>query len=222
MNRVRENIEGWFDGTMDRVSGWYKRRVQWISGVVAVVLVVCLNADTFAVANALARDPVLRAAVTNAAEGHVKSEEKKKADAEAEKKRVVEAAIKGEEAKKDEKKTAAQEKAEKDKKDQQDKALERDILKDVSNQVNDVQGFGWPLGWNFGDNRTIPETPFEWWQCPNWRSVGRWAIKVLGWLLTAAAVSLGAPFWFDTLNRFITIRSTVKPTEKSKPKPSNE
>ena len=228
MNQVRKNIEGWFDSTMDRVSGWYKRRVQWISGVVAVVLVVCLNADTFAVATALARDPVLRAAVTTAAEGHVKAEEKKKADAElvkkAEEKKTAdaEAANKGKDAIKAEEKneTDEQKKAMKEKKDLEKKALEKDILKDVSKQVNEVQGFGWPLGWDFGDNRTIPVTPFEWWTCPNWRSVGAWVIKVLGWLLTAAAVSLGAPFWFDVLNRFIVIRSTVKPTEKSPNEPA--
>jgi hypothetical protein len=43
-----------------------------------------------------------------------------------------------------------------------------------------------------------------------------------GWLLTALAVSLGAPFWFDLLNKIIVVRSTVKPQEKSvdeKPKP---
>jgi hypothetical protein len=34
------------------------------------------------------------------------------------------------------------------------------------------------------------------------------AMHLLGWLLTALAVSLGAPFWFDTLNRFMNIRSS--------------
>jgi hypothetical protein len=38
---------------------------------------------------------------------------------------------------------------------------------------------------------------------------------LLGWLLTAFAITLGAPFWFDILNKFIVIRSTVKPHEKS-------
>ena len=33
-------------------------------------------------------------------------------------------------------------------------------------------------------------------------------LKVLGWLLTAWAISLGAPFWFDLLNRFIQLRSS--------------
>src|SRR5215472_3701835 len=37
----------------------------------------------------------------------------------------------------------------------------------------------------------------------------------IGWLITAAALALGAPFWFDTLNRIIVVRSTVKPSEKS-------
>ncbi|HEU4375801.1 MAG TPA: hypothetical protein VFS02_20060 [Telluria sp.] len=39
----------------------------------------------------------------------------------------------------------------------------------------------------------------------------------LGWLITALAATLGAPFWFDTLNRIISIRSAGKaPEEKPK------
>jgi hypothetical protein len=38
---------------------------------------------------------------------------------------------------------------------------------------------------------------------------------LFGWLATAMAVSLGAPFWFDVLNKVMVIRSTVKPHEKS-------
>jgi len=36
-----------------------------------------------------------------------------------------------------------------------------------------------------------------------------------GWLITACAVSLGAPLWFDMLNKVIVVRSTIKPHEKS-------
>jgi len=45
---------------------------------------------------------------------------------------------------------------------------------------------------------------------------------LLGWLLTAGAISLGAPFWFDLLNKFMVIRSTVKPFEKSQPEGSED
>ena len=42
---------------------------------------------------------------------------------------------------------------------------------------------------------------------------------LLGWCLTAAAVSLGAPFWFDTLKRFVSIRSAGKPPAEETPTP---
>jgi hypothetical protein len=45
--------------------------------------------------------------------------------------------------------------------------------------------------------------------------LGALPLAILGWLVTALAVSLGAPFWFDLLNKFMVIRSTVKPHEKS-------
>lgn len=36
-------------------------------------------------------------------------------------------------------------------------------------------------------------------------------LKVLGFAITAAAVSLGAPFWFDVLSKLANIRSAIKP-----------
>jgi hypothetical protein len=38
---------------------------------------------------------------------------------------------------------------------------------------------------------------------------------VAGWAMTAFAITLGAPFWFDVLNKIMVVRSTVKPDEKS-------
>jgi hypothetical protein len=38
-----------------------------------------------------------------------------------------------------------------------------------------------------------------------------------GWLITILAVSLGAPFWFDTLSRFMNVRSAGKPPDTAKP-----
>jgi hypothetical protein len=37
-----------------------------------------------------------------------------------------------------------------------------------------------------------------------------WLIKLLGLALTIAAASIGAPFWFDTLNRLVNLRNTGK------------
>jgi hypothetical protein len=43
------------------------------------------------------------------------------------------------------------------------------------------------------------------------RSVGAFLLTLLGWLLTILAISLGAPFWFDTLSRLSRLRSSGKP-----------
>ena len=40
-------------------------------------------------------------------------------------------------------------------------------------------------------------------------------VVIVGWFLTGIAMTLGAPFWFDTLSQFMVIRSTTKPQEKS-------
>jgi hypothetical protein len=44
--------------------------------------------------------------------------------------------------------------------------------------------------------------------------------SLLGWLITAIAISFGAPFWFDLLNKLISIRSSVKPQEKTSTPPA--
>jgi hypothetical protein len=44
-----------------------------------------------------------------------------------------------------------------------------------------------------------------------------WVIKLLGLLVTTLAATLGAPFWFDVLNKIINIRSTgPSPNETAK------
>ena len=60
--------EQWYDDTMERVSGWYKRKIAVILAVIATLLVVLMNADTLAAARTLWRDDAMRAAVVKKAE----------------------------------------------------------------------------------------------------------------------------------------------------------
>jgi hypothetical protein len=62
------------------------------------------------------------------------------------------------------------------------------------------------------------------WRNVVWPQRGQWTtgenvvagmMSLAGWLLTIFGISLGAPFWFDVLNKFMVVRATVKPTEKS-------
>lgn len=84
-------------------------------------------------------------------------------------------------------------------------------IRDIRGQINQL---GFPLGWVSKpmreDPQGFPHTSTDWW------------LKVLGWLLTALAISQGAPFWFDLLNKFIVVRSTIKPREKSPEQPSKD
>jgi hypothetical protein len=84
-------------------------------------------------------------------------------------------------------------------------------LKSAAARISEI---GVPIGWDPTDDRSVP-----WWR--NGREDGdrhfNWPLKLAGWLLTILAVSLGAPFWFDVLNKFMVVRKTIKPQEKSRP-----
>jgi hypothetical protein len=71
VNRFRRSVESWFDLTMDRVSGWYKRRTQISLAVIATVVTLLLNADAFQVGRALWNDDAVRAAVVAQAQQSV-------------------------------------------------------------------------------------------------------------------------------------------------------
>jgi hypothetical protein len=78
--------------------------------------------------------------------------------------------------------------------------------KKLKEELDRLSVLGLPIGWNANDPRVHPGT-----------NASGWASKIVGWLLTAFAISLGSPFWFDLLNKFMIVRSTVKPIEKSPP-----
>ncbi|MGA9768674.1 MAG: hypothetical protein WBV94_06520 [Blastocatellia bacterium] len=75
-----------------------------------------------------------------------------------------------------------------------------------------------PMGWSIGWGAPKPKPLTGWgdfWDRLSIKSWNDFWAPILGWLMTAFAASLGAPFWFDILNRVMVIRSTVKPHEKS-------
>lgn len=67
-------------------------------------------------------------------------------------------------------------------------------LAQVKTQLEPV-GFG--LGWSLDDKATKPEA---------------WLARLLGWVITILAITMGAPFWFDVVTRLTNIRATgVRP-----------
>ena len=159
VDRAIAELEAWYNGSMDRAAGWYKRQTQWIILLVAVLLTVTLNANSLTIADHLYRNPSARDAFVQRASTAIPD-------------------------------TAAQ-------------ALQ---FHEVRAQLDSLR---LPLGWpaEVDQRRERIEYAGQQW---------------LGWLITILAICLGAPFWFDVLNKLMVIRSTVKPREKSQEEGSED
>lgn len=77
----------------------------------------------------------------------------------------------------------------------------------------DLEALQLPIGWSTPDSTTLAHRT---WPEPTWPE------RILGWIVTALAVTMGAPFWFDLLNKVTAIRSAVKPDAPKSPPPSDE
>src|SRR5208282_3493549 len=73
VDAARLKVEHWFDDTMARVTGWYKRMAQKIIFVAGLVLCVAVNADTLMIVKELWSDQALRSAMVAQAGQKVQS-----------------------------------------------------------------------------------------------------------------------------------------------------
>jgi uncharacterized membrane protein YgcG len=206
--KARRNIEDWYEGAMDRVSGWYKRRVQMLLLAIGFVTAAAINADTINIAKVLIRDPALRSSVVAAAEAELEKPTTTAALAAAKAPPPPAAAAAA---------PAPTATPAPDAIAQIEAA--RENVRRAKAQLNEL---GLPLGWvgverdaagqitNRDDLRRRPA------------DFNEWVLKFFGIFLTGLAISQGSPFWFDLLNKFMVIRSTVKPKEKSQEQPSKD
>jgi hypothetical protein len=137
LGQAQKNIEAWFNDTMDRASGWYKRRTQVWTVVLAAILTLCANADTLQIAKTLWTVPTLRAQLAEQAKDHNWADNRPPSQ-------------------------------------------------------RDLDSLGQVVGW---DRQSLPNSTLG------------WTDHILGWILSIVAISLGAPFWFDILNKFMRVRN---------------
>ena len=307
--KARENIETWFNNSMDRVSSWYKRRTQVVILIVGFLIAVGTNSDSITIAKKLSTDETLRESLVAAAQEYSKThaaptptpDSSKQTNAEPTKPAaapgaspaptqspsplptptpcaspaptppVIPAAcidLNSAECKKDLpapipecsdlssatckakldlvsdcfKDPKSQEcargrilltipecVADKDSSVCKEKALYASIPacteckpgKDPKESPQckleanrrQLEALNLPIGWGSVDDVSRKWPGFNFFNPGGWFDQAQ--RHLLGWLLTALAISLGAPFWFDLLNKFIVIRSAVKPHEKS-------
>lgn len=68
--QAQKNIEIYFNESMERLSGTYKRRAQVFIFGIALAISLLLNVDSIVIANSLAINPTLRASMVTLAEGY--------------------------------------------------------------------------------------------------------------------------------------------------------
>lgn len=175
LEKFRGDVETWFNDSMDRVSGWYKRKAQFIVLILAITVTVLANADTIQIAKALSIDPELREALATQAQGFL--EQRTVAEPNQVVKPNNQVVGLSSDANSGSARLAAQ-------------TASSDLPSDrVQNALEELQQAGLSLGW-----KTMPKG-------------GEWINKIIGLLLTALAASLGAPFWFDKLQKVANIRA---------------
>jgi hypothetical protein len=218
INKARTNIENWYDDAMDRVSGWYKRRVHKILIIIGFIAAALLNVDTINIAKTLWYNDTLRASVAAAAENYVKTNPAPTPTPTTTPETTTTTTT-----------TAPQGETVTDANRQAFIARQK-----INNIRAEIDNLGLPISWVSQPDRNDEkykgkdaqyEQDLQAYNVDPRRlpNDGRgWLLKLLGIFLTALAVSQGAPFWFDLLNKVIVIRSTIKPHEKSPDQPSKD
>lgn len=183
--KFRKSLEHWFDTTMERASGWYKRKIhKWIL-VVGIAITIFMNADTFYIWERLSGDAKTREQVVTLAAEFVQTSDYLK------------------------------EINKKDSIGSEDSLLIQhasDVWnatgKLLKNEIKETKGLA-GIGWE--DQQLEPLTFHSFHEFV--ASVYWWLRKLAGWIVTGLAISLGAPFWFDMLSKVVQIRMTGKKPE---------
>lgn len=188
IEKFRISLEQWFDDTMERTTGWYKKRVQYILFFIGLVIAILFNVETISIVQKLSKNPKLAEQLVLQAEKYTENQ--------------VAAGNILQNARNDSlispKKNLAAEDSLMLMIRRSDQLLDSARML-VSTDIKDVSyllGLGWAGKRHDNQYKISVSDNFRW-------------FSVLGWLITALAISLGAPFWFDLLNRLMKLRNSV-------------
>ncbi len=179
-NTFKARIEKWYNDVMDRAGGWYKRSTQKILVFIGITIAIVFNADALAIYQRLESDPESLQEVVTMAESFVERDSS-----------IYTYYYEGDSVILNEHPILV---ANDESSERFQRALDQAKLM-VNEELESIRApLG--LGWSYFDYKNAEWTV--------------WAMKVLGWIVTALAISLGAPFWFDLLRKLVNIRSSGK------------
>lgn len=176
-------IEKWYNDGMDRLSGWYKVRTRTITLVCSIAITLIFNIDTIYIIRAAKADPVLRQRMNDLGD-RILADSTLMAtinsfpayDNDYYEDYVNDSTITGDQV---DDETAGM---------QGPVALSPDQrLQQLSELGQLIRSSDLPIGWQIQNDKPVHYI-------------------VLGWILTALALTAGAPFWFDLLKRLVNVR----------------
>lgn len=193
----KKKIEEWYNGVMERATGWFKRSTQYILVGVGLTIAIILNADTLAIYERLENNPEVAERIAIIAENLADKETINVDNAvsaidQVEGKDTAAVKVVIDTLAFDPEDTAEDRKA---KTDYNAKA------KEITTIVDRINVYRSPLGMGWKNVDISAVTAYD------------ILTKLLGWLVTALAISLGAPFWFDILKKVVNLRSAGKRPE---------
>ena len=273
-DKLKENIETWFNNGMDRVNGWYKRKSQWVLAGLGLGIAVLMNVDTVLIFKHLQSNPGARDALVAQARAYTDANRRAAPLSPEEGKVAVTSGNRVEgripfppgvtfengtefvitsdhptvtiltpkvklEQKPEQKASSVPFQADTGFSDEPSTAIitastagkpgsggvfELKLEPSLPAQFRAIQANAYalsiPIGWvSKGTSQDVKYGQIR--PTGIWEARDRFLQHIVGWLLTALAATLGAPFWFDTLNRIISIRSSGKAPEE-RPKPPKE
>lgn len=206
LEAFRQSLESWFDQTMDRANGWYRRSTRKMLFIIGLVVAIWGNVDTLKIYDILsknnkAREQLVEMAIQSQTNGSgtLSTDSLLKDSGNSEKRKMVVAAI---------------------------EQVQADI-----NTSNQILAMGWHESLAYYKYDSLVKLKKDLVNTGK-NDLGRMATlnqeialqkkktydifsgfsSIVGWTITALALTLGAPFWFDLLNKVISIRySGVKP-----------
>ncbi|KAB8335787.1 hypothetical protein SD80_005885 [Scytonema tolypothrichoides VB-61278] len=170
MNQFQREVETWFDRSMDRASGVYKRNAKGVAILIGISVAILTNTDTFFLLKRLSQDSAVRSAITQSA------------------------------------------------------IQQKDFINDQNarSQFQElIENASVPIGWqNIGQQ-------FEPLKTSRGNSVQIFVLRIwlvfkifFGWIVSGLAIAMGAPFWFDILNKVINVRNSgPRPVTYTKDQP---
>ncbi len=208
MTAIRDEVANWFDSAMDRLSGEYKRQIKWVALFIGFFIAILLNVDSYDMSKALWRDQGLREQLAKGAEAFLQKNQPScpvpKAD-------------------KDKKPPAANAGAQPPAPDKKPDEVATQVTTDLKCQFDTInsalgQARPFPIGWSMSgplenQDQQAEEAPRQLFTV--YKQPDLWFGKLIGWLWTAVALSLGAPFWFDMLSKVMNVRGAGQKPEKA-------